>query len=119
MIELHNRIRIDRQLRPLLEHPGLLKAAKQHALYMSNRRRLTHSGPWFQRVNTRVSEQVDEKLLAVAENIAFDYQDNQIVFESWMKSTAHRLNILDARFTHMAWASSGPYHCVVFASFSS
>jgi uncharacterized protein YkwD len=118
LLQMHNQARLERQLQPLEAHAGLLLAADQHAKYMNSKRRLTHYGPWFSGVGSRVARHTTDKYLTVAENIAWNPSSFASVFDQWMDSPRHRQNILRANVTHMAWSYSGSYHCAVFARFS-
>jgi uncharacterized protein YkwD len=92
---LHNRKRRSRGLRPLCLHPKLTKAARAHSADMirddylghgSVGRRLKHYG-----YHWRV----------YAENIAGGtgrHASPDNTFRRWMKSGAHRSNVLDRRF---------------------
>lgn len=73
-----NEERHRRGLAPLAIDHGLVRSARQHAIWMARSRRLQH---------TRQS---------VAENIAVGQPTSPAVVRAWMSSSGHRANILNA-----------------------
>ena len=70
------RARYGRQ--PLQVDPQLMKSARGHAAWMTNRRRMVHTSR------------------PVAENIAMGQPDSRSVVAAWMNSSGHRANILNS-----------------------
>lgn len=72
-----NAQRVKRGLCPLVIDAALMKSARDHASWMTRRRRMVH---------TRLN---------VAENIAMGYTDSRDVVRGWMNSPGHRRNLLN------------------------
>ena len=92
---LHNRKRRSRGLRPLCLHPKLTKAARAHSADMIRDDYFGHGS-----VERRLKRYGYHWRLC-AENIAGGagrYASPESTFRRWMKSGAHRSNILDTRF---------------------
>jgi uncharacterized protein YkwD len=90
MLELHNRERHSRGKPRLCVHPKLQKAAEAHSRDMIRKDRFWHGN-----IGRRLKNfGYDRK--AYGENISRDRggPSPQTTFESWMKSSAHRRNIL-------------------------
>ena len=81
IIERTNEERARRGLRPLLLDMRLMRSARRHNSWMAR------SGA-FQHGNA-----------PVAENIAMGQQDSAQAMNSWMNSSGHRANILNASYT--------------------
>ena len=96
-----NAERVRRGLKPLVIDSGLMKSARDHASWMTTRRRMVH---------TRLN---------VAENIAMGQDHSREVVTAWMNSRGHRQNILNGGYRRIGAAafrtSSGSiYWCQQF-----
>jgi uncharacterized protein YkwD len=87
VVEKTNAHRIRRGLRPLVVDPHLLRSARQHAAWMTRRRSMVHTSK------------------PVAENIAMGQRSSGEVLTSWMNSSGHRANILNASYTRIGVAA--------------
>jgi uncharacterized protein YkwD len=94
-LQLHNRAREQRKLKPLCVHPALQKAARAHSAAMIKKDRLFHGS-----VGTRLKRH-GYKWKTYGENIAGGsgrLGTPKGVFKRWMKSRTHRPNILKKGF---------------------
>lgn len=87
IIRYTNAERARHGLQPLEADETLLKSARSHALWMTNRRTLQHTRQ------------------AVAENIALGQQSAREAVGSWMRSSGHRANILSRRYGRIGVAA--------------
>lgn len=93
MLQLHNKERTSRDLPRLCVHPKLQKAANAHSRDMIRTGRFTHG-------NTgRRLKKFGYRWSAYGENIFRDRggPSPDQTFDGWMKSSAHRSNILNRR----------------------
>ncbi|MEF2145934.1 MAG: CAP domain-containing protein [Desulfovibrionaceae bacterium] len=82
-----NRIRIRNGATPLRSDPRLDRIAEQHSQSMARHAALSHSG--FEERFHRADSQ------HCVENVAWNYPSPTKTVESWLKSDAHRVNLLD------------------------
>jgi len=87
LIELTNAERARFGLRPLRLDASLLKSARSHAGWMARSGNLQHT------------------TAAVAENIAMGQQSSAEAVRSWMNSSGHRANMLNASYTRIGPAA--------------
>lgn len=95
VLELHNRTRQNRGLRPLCVHPALQRAARAHSAQMIRKDRFFHGA-----VGSRLKRH-GYRWKIYGENIAggsgrFGWPQN--VYKRWMNSRAHKKNILKKGF---------------------
>jgi uncharacterized protein YkwD len=112
LLDLHNKERIKRGLKPLELDEGLCKYAQNHAESMSKRNSLYHS--------SMSSLAKASGAGSVAENIAWGQNSEEEVLKSWMGSWGHKNNILGS-YAKMGFGISKDkdgrnYWCVVFSS---
>jgi uncharacterized protein YkwD len=74
-------------LRPLKLDRGLLRSARRHASWMTRNRVMQHTNQ------------------PVAENIAMGQNNSAQALNSWMNSSGHRANILNAGYTRIGVAA--------------
>ena len=117
---LTNRERLRADLTPLRRSAELTRAAQIQAEQMASAQKLAHDLPKA-RYSTLASrlKVVGYRAAASGENIAEGYTSGAALLAGWMTSTAHRANILSARFTETgvgsAKSKSGrTYHAQVF-----
>lgn len=101
IIERTNEERTRRGLRRLIPDLGLLRSARGHATWMTRNRRLQHTSA------------------AVGENIAMGQNNSGEAVQSWMNSSGHRANMLNARYTRVGAAAytandGRVYWCIQF-----
>ena len=82
-----NAQRVQHGLRPLLLDFRLMRSARQHAAWMTNRHVMQHSN------------------INVGENIAMGQRSSGEAMQSWMNSPGHRANILNTGYTHIGVAA--------------
>lgn len=87
IIERTNAQRVRHGLRPLMVDRRLLRSARRHAAWMTNSRSMTHTTQ------------------PVGENIAMGQRSSSEVVNTWMNSSGHRANILNAGYTKIGVAA--------------
>lgn len=95
LLDLHNRTRKARGLRPLCVHPALQKAARAHSAAMIKKDRFFHGS-----VGTRLKRH-GYRWKIYGENIGWGSGPQgspERIFKGWMKSRAHKPNILKKGF---------------------
>jgi hypothetical protein len=103
LFESLNHERASQSLSPLRWDVALFKAARQHALRMSNLNMLEHQLPSEPGLADRLSE-TGARFSMIAENIAIGPNAHSI-HNGWMGSPGHRKNILDPRLTSVGIAA--------------
>jgi Cysteine-rich secretory protein family len=103
LFESLNYERASQSLPPLQWDEALFKAARQHALRMSNLNILEHQLPSEPALAERLTE-AGARFSVIAENIAIGPNPHAI-HSGWMDSPGHRKNILDPRFTSVGIAA--------------
>jgi uncharacterized protein YkwD len=99
--------------------PYLGKAARNHSAWMSRTGRFSHVGSANSSFVTRVKAAGYSAPLA--ENIAWGYRDGAQVVSAWMKSPAHKANIVNCKAKAVGvgaiYAANGtPYYTQDFGS---
>jgi uncharacterized protein YkwD len=102
MVRLTNAERSRAGRAPLAASPRLMKAAQLHAEQMVARGQMAHDlpGARYPQTEDRLAA-VQYRWLAYAENVAYGQPDPVSALESWMDSSGHRRNILDASMTEL------------------
>ncbi len=102
---LHNQVRAEQGLRPFCVHPKLQEAARAHSQEMLDKDYAAHESFNGETVKQRLKRFgygfSRYSYYAYGENIAWGSGPQgspESVFDSWMKSTDHRPNILSSRF---------------------
>jgi uncharacterized protein YkwD len=98
-----NHERVWQSLPPLQWDEALFKAARQHALRMSNLNMLEHQLPSEPNLTDRLAE-AGARFGVIAENIAIG-PNARTIHTGWMGSPGHRQNILDPRLTSVGIAA--------------
>lgn len=121
VVERTNAERARAGLRPLAAESRLMEAARIHAEQMAAHQQLSHtvSGARYPTMQSRL-QAVGYRYSVAAENVAWNQPGAREVMVTWMNSSGHRANLLDAGFTEMgaAMARSArgePYWIQVFA----
>ena len=106
--EQTNAARVKRGLPPFVWDSALCRMARTHSEQMSRRGFFSHVTPEGSRLKDRVRSVGILHFTVVGENIAYNlgYDDpGGFAVENWMRSPAHRANILDPGFQSMAVGS--------------
>lgn len=101
-------------VRPLGYSPALQAAAEAHAEYLSRTGNFSHDGPGGSTPRGRV-ERAGYRACLTAENIARGQPDIRSVVATWMNSSGHRANILNAQVTQYGFARAGSVWVLVLA----
>ena len=120
VVDLTNRERLRHGLRPLGASSLLMEAARLHAEQMAAYRQAAHTitSARYPTMQSRL-EAVRYSYASAAENVAWNQRSAAEVVATWMASSGHRANILDANLMEigaaMARAANGePYWIQVF-----
>ena len=104
-LELHNRMRAEKRLPRFCVHPGLTEAARAHSKEMLDKDYFSHSSFNGENFGVRLKREGYKsrgyKYWTAGENIAWgsgSYHTPVNRFDTWMKSSGHRTNILNKRF---------------------
>lgn len=112
ILDLTNKSRLAQNLAPLKISPKLEKAAIMKASDMLNRGYFSHSSPEGADFTKNIKIQ-KYYYLEAGENMAMDFTTSEAVVEGWMKSDAHKRNILNPRFKDIGIAVlTGQYNGV-------
>jgi len=114
LISLHNDARINKWLwksQPLSKNIYLMKYAQKWSNKIASQNKLYHSN---------MKDIMSIGFSLVAENIAYGQKSPEEVMKTWLKSSGHRSNILNSKFTEigcgMSLSENGRlYWCVCFA----
>jgi uncharacterized protein YkwD len=114
LIARHNDARANKWLwksKPLEKNSFLMNYAQQWSNKMAHKNKLFHSD---------MKDIMELGFSMVAENIAYGQKSPEEVMNTWMKSSGHKSNILNSKFTEigcgMALSENGRlYWCVCFA----
>ena len=87
IIDFTNAERVRHGRTPLEVDPGLMRSAREHAAWMTNRRSMVHTSQ------------------PVAENIAMGQRDSRQAVNAWMNSSGHRANILNSGYSRIGAAA--------------
>lgn len=102
---------------PLHLSADLGRLAQAHACDMAGRGYFSHTSPDGRDMAARVRQAGLTGLCAIGENIARSQPDVPSVVASWMRSTAHRRNILDGNFNLVGFGRGpGPNWVQLFAA---
>ena len=111
LVELINKVRVQRGLNPLQVDPALCKAAKTHSNDMQREGFFSHTSP----LPGKQSFSDRARLFGVsasAENIA-KTGGGQATYTAWMKSDGHRANIL-SKSRRIGVGRAGKFYTAVF-----
>ena len=100
---LHNEVRTNFGLKPLLWSPALYQSAMVKATNLMDLQYFSHfspsgGAPW------KIAEEFGLPYQIFGENLAYSFSSPSHVMEAWMMSKTHRENILDPKFTHIGIA---------------
>lgn len=105
LISSANKEREERDINQLIINPVLESAAQLKADDMAKRGFFSHTNPdgkqpWF------YLEQAGYEFDSAGENLAVNFIDSKDVHKAWMKSSTHRANIVQGKFTEIGIATS-------------
>lgn len=115
VIRLVNEIRVKNGLNPLRANWELSRVARYKSQDMADNRYFSHTSPTygspFQMINA-----FGLSFQTAGENIAYGQASAQAVVDSWMNSSGHRANILNASYTQIGvgYAANGRYWTQMF-----
>jgi uncharacterized protein YkwD len=111
LLDRINKARTAKRRRKLQAHPALAAAAAAHSADLASHGLCQHDGSDGSTVQDRVRRQ-GYSPVAVAENLAFGAESPAQVVSLWLKSDAHRDNLLGKAYAHagvaVATGSAGP-----------
>ena len=105
IFNLINEKRREQNLNPLVWSDDVAKIARLHSQNMANFKFFSHAGLDGTMVSDRADQNGVSKWRAIGENIAYNQgfqKPLDCAVEGWMKSAAHRQNLLDARWQESA-----------------
>jgi uncharacterized protein YkwD len=101
VVELTNRERQAKGLRPLKAQPTLQEAAQWLADDMAKNSYLSHTDSQGRDFSTRLRNFGYENFTVMAENVGMGARDPAKAVANWMKSPGHRANILNPELTEI------------------
>jgi len=101
-------------LRPLVHSPQLQAAAQAHADDLHASGQFSHTGSDGSDIRRRV-QRSNYNACFMAENIARGQPNVRSVVETWMESSGHRANILNAQVSQFGFAHVGEIWVLVLA----
>ena len=97
LLTLHNNVPKNHGLKPFCVHPALQKAARAHSKDMIQRHYFSHHTKGSNEDPCSRIRRFGYAWSSCAENIGYNATPEGL-FQSWMRSSIHRPNILDDRF---------------------
>ncbi|MFD1040532.1 SafA/ExsA family spore coat assembly protein [Virgibacillus byunsanensis] len=110
VIQITNRYRSENGLSPLSNDWQLSRVARYKSADMRDKSYFSHTSPTYGSP-FKMMKDFNISYQRAAENIAAGQQTPEDVVRSWMNSSGHRKNILDANMTHIGvgYAEGGSY----------
>ncbi|MFN3200710.1 MAG: CAP domain-containing protein [Bradymonadia bacterium] len=108
-----NRARASRGVPPLIWHPTLANAARDHARELAASQQLSHLSPDSGWLETRLQSHPG-RWKRVAENLA-EAVDAEEALRAFMESPGHARNLLARHLTHVGVGVNGRFFAVAFA----
>lgn len=119
LADRHNQHRKSLRLSVLAVEPRLQAAAQKQADWCAKTRSVTHRGRGGSPLSARLREE-GYAFRAGGENVAAGQRTVEAVFQAWLNSSGHRINIEASVYSQfglgLAYAGSTPYWCVTFGS---
>ena len=113
LLNLHNQIRKDKNIKELKIDEKLCEYAQKHTELMARKNRLVHSS-----MNDLMNVNSESKM--VAENIAWGQSTEKEVVSDWMNSLGHRSNMLGKNYSKVGFGMNNDkgrvYWCAVFSN---
>ena len=102
LLVLINRYRSTKRLKALVSSPLYEGLAREHSQAMQERERMSHDG-----FDERFRRAVDAS--GCVENVGWNHETPQSLFEGWRTSAGHNRNMLDRRIRRAGISRSGAY----------
>lgn len=113
LLNLHNEIRKNKNIKELKIDEKLCEYAQKHTELMARKNRLIHSS-----MNDLMNVNSESKM--VAENIAWGQSTEKEVVGDWMNSFGHRSNMLGKNYSKVGFGMNNDkgrvYWCTVFCN---
>ncbi|KAJ2453959.1 hypothetical protein GGF42_003710 [Coemansia sp. RSA 2424] len=114
MLCLVNKLRVSRNLYPLIYHRSLIQSARMHAQFLAKYQVVTHADE-----NGRVGDRLTMlgyRWRLVAENVGAGSNSEEGIVEAWSKSAGHLANMLHPDIRYMGASVSKGFWVQNFAS---
>ncbi|MBL0224164.1 MAG: CAP domain-containing protein [Geobacteraceae bacterium] len=102
LLVLINRYRQSKKLKPLVSSPQYAELAREHSRTMQEQDRMSHDG-----FDDRFRRASDAS--SCVENVAWNHQTPQSLFNGWRTSPGHNRNMLDRKIRRVGLDRSGAY----------
>lgn len=102
LLVLINRYRSTKKLKALVNSPLYEGLAREHSQFMQERESMSHDG-----FDDRFRRAVDAS--SCVENVGWNQQTPQSLFDAWRKSSGHNKNMLDRKIRRAGISRSGTY----------
>ena len=102
-------------VKKLVWNNKLESAAQSHSNYMKSSKKFSHTGKNGSNPGSRITA-AGYKWMFYAENIAMGQRNVKEVMQSWITSSGHCKNIMNAKAKEMGAAKSGEYWTQVFGA---
>lgn len=115
VIRLVNEIRVENGLKPLTANWELSRVARYKSEDMSGNRYFSHTSPTYG-TPFQMIRAFGLSYRSAGENIAYGQRTPAAVVDTWMNSSGHRANILNASYTQIGvgYCASGNYWTQMF-----
>ena len=115
VVDLVNQIRKNHGLKPLTVNWQLSRVARYKSQDMLDKKYFSHTSPTYGSPFDMIKA-FNISYKTAGENIAMGYTTPSAVVNSWMNSTGHRANILNANFTQIGvgYVANGHYWTQMF-----
>jgi uncharacterized protein YkwD len=107
LLDLINRYRSTKKLKALVSTPLYIDLAREHSQFMLEKQSMSHDG--FEERFNRVSD-----ARSCVENVGWNQETPQSLFDGWRKSPGHNRNMLDRKI-HKAGISRVGTYTTLFA----
>ena len=102
LLVLINRYRSTKKLKPLVSSPQYVALAGEHSQTMLEQQRMSHDG-----FEERFRQAADAH--SCVENVGWNHQTPQSLFDGWRKSPGHNRNMLVLKISRAGISRSGAY----------
>lgn len=104
-----NKERIFNNLDTLKSEKLLNKIAKKKVEQMIANNFISH--------NNFIYRSKKSQSLYFSENLAYNYSNDSLLLNAYLKSESHKKNILSSKYTHIGNYTKNKYNCCVFAKY--
>jgi uncharacterized protein YkwD len=102
LLVLINRYRSTKRLKPLVISPLYADLAREHSQTMLEQDHMSHDG-----FDERFRRATDAG--SCVENVGWNHETPQSLFDGWRKSPGHNRNMLERRVSRVGISKAGPY----------